>query len=95
MRSRHVETKSTLILCPKVSDPGKYVCVDDHLLQLIDQPLDLGLGAKSWPAACLHPVHCVEEGYNTIQDGLSDPCSDRKARSSQQGQQNNPQKAKR
>ena len=59
MRSRHVETKSTLILCPTVSDPGKYVCVDDQLLQLIDQLLDLGLGAKSWPAACLHPVHRV------------------------------------
>ena len=59
MRSRHVETKSTLILCPTVSDPGKYVCVDDHLLQLMDQLLDLGLGAKSWPAIGLHPVHRV------------------------------------
>jgi hypothetical protein len=29
------------------------------LLQFIDQLLDLGLGAKSWPAACLHPVHRV------------------------------------
>jgi diadenosine tetraphosphatase ApaH/serine/threonine PP2A family protein phosphatase len=57
MRSRHVETKSALILCPTVSDPGKYVCVHDHLLQLMDQLLDLGLGAKSWPAVCLHPVH--------------------------------------
>ena len=28
----------------------KCVCVHDHLLQLKDQLLDLGLGAKSWPA---------------------------------------------
>ena len=53
MHSRHVETKSTLILCPTVSAPGKYVCGDDHLLQL----MDLGLGAKSWPAIHLHPAH--------------------------------------
>jgi hypothetical protein len=59
MRSRHVETKSTLILCPTVSDPGKYVCVDDLLLQLMDQLLDLGLGATSWPAVGLHLVHRV------------------------------------
>jgi hypothetical protein len=57
--SQHVETKSTPILFPTVLDPGNYICTDNHLLQLMDQLLDLGLGAKSWPAIGLHPVHCV------------------------------------
>ncbi len=66
--------------------------------------LDLGLGAKS-PGLPLASIQCTvcewfcfcfkKNKNKTIQDGLSDLCSNRKARSSRQGQLNNPQKADR
>ena len=66
--------------------------------------LDLGLGAKS-PGLPLASIQCTvcewfcfcfkKNKNKTIQDGLSDLRSNRKARSSRQGQLNNPQKADR
>jgi hypothetical protein len=72
MRSRHVETKSTLILCPTVLDPGKYVCVDDLLLQLMDN-----FWTWAWvprPGLPLASIQCTVWGMRQMRQSHMQPC---------------------